>query len=212
MNENDIDRLQSDLAVMRGALGMDLAYSEADVRFLAAMSAAAGLYALFSWPGATFEVAAGWAAAPLLSAIVVYLAFMAVRSRTLPPREVCRRREYRSSLLATACVVPATLAAVAWSKQIGMTPIQLGASLLGFMGVAFLVIGIATPPVRYPRSIFIGGAIPLVVFALLIPLAPPRYSHCLIGLMGLVECGLAAVIYHRGVRRHRQESGAHVGS
>lgn len=138
--------------------------------------------------------------------------FIAIRSRTLPPRESSRRGEYRSTLIALACIVPATLAAVVWSKQIGMTGIQLRASLLAIIGVAFFVIGLATPMIRYPRSLFIGGAVPLVAFAALFPLAPSQYLHCLSGLLGLIECGFAAVILHMGVRRYRMESGTHVSN
>lgn len=209
MSGNDLDRLRADLAVMRGALGMDLAWSAADTRFMGLIAAAAGMYALLSWPGTAFEITSAWAAAPLWTALAAYLVFMAARSRSLSARESTRRSEYRSAIIAAACVVPATIAAVIWCKHLGMTGTQLRAVPLAFMAVAFLAVGVAAPPVRYPRGLFLIGAVPLVAFAILIPLAPPQHSHSLIGLMGLVECGLAAMIFHRGLKRHLAESGTH---
>ena len=212
MSSSDLERLRPDLSSMRNVLGIDLVWSRTDVWFCAAISAAGGLYAVLSWPNSPWEVTSSWAAAPLLSVITVYLVYMAVKSRRLPPREESRRREYKSTLVALVCTVPAVAAYSMWGKHVGMTAVQLSGSVLALMGVAFFVIGVAQPPRRYPRSYFIVGSLPLMAFGMLLPLAPPSYDHSLIGLMGFVELGLAALIVHRDVRRKGDESGDHVGN
>lgn len=210
MSSNDLERLRADLTTVRNALGIDLVWSKSDVWFCAAISVAGGLYAVLSWPKSPIEVTSIWAAAPLLLVVALYLIYMAVKSRRLPPRDEPRRREYKSTLVALACTIPAVVAYSMWGRHVGMTTVQLSGSLLALMGVAFLVIGVAQPPIRYPRSYFIVGALPLIAFGMLLPLAPPSYGQSLIGLMGLVELGLAAFIVDRHIRRSCAESGNHV--
>jgi len=212
MSSSDLERVRSDLATVRNALGIGLPWSATDVWFCAAISAAGGLYAVLSWPNAPWEVASAWAAAPLAAALGVYLIYIAVKSRSLPPREEPRRREYKSTLIAFACLIPAAAVYGRWGKYVGMTNMQLVGSALALMGIAFLVVGIAQPPARYPRSYLIVGAIPIIAFGLAIPIVQPPYYHSLIGLMGLVGLGLAAFVMHRHVRRLQSAAGGeHVG-
>ena len=201
MSGADLERVRSDLSTVRNALGLDLVWSITDVWFCGATSAAAGLYALLSWPGLPLTIPSLAAAAPLLVTLAAYLIYMAVKWRSLPPREESRRSEYRSTLVALAVAVPAAALYLLWGRHAGMTGIQLRGSLLAVMGIAFLIIGIAQPPQRYPRSYFIVGSLPLMAFGAALPLAAPAYNASLIGLLGLVELGMATGIVHRQVAR-----------
>jgi phosphate/sulfate permease len=206
MSSSEFERVRSDLSTIREALGLDSLWSTIDVRFCGVASAAAGVYALLSWPDLPVGIAARWAAAPLLAVISAYLVYMAIKARSLPSREQSRRREYRSTLVALAVALPAVAVYLVWGKHAGMTGMQLRGSILALIGIAFLIVGIAQPPLRYPRSYLIVGAIPLIAFGLAIPLAPQPYYQSLIGLLGLVELGMAAMIIHRHVRRQLRQS------
>lgn len=176
MSSSDLDRVRADLSTMRSALGIGLPWSEADVWFGAAI-AAGGIYAVLNWPTSPWLVNSAWAAAPLASTLGAYMIYIASRSRRLPPREEPRRREYKAAVIAMAVVIPAALVFAKWGKYVGLTSSQLSGCGLALMGATFLVIGVATPPPRYPRSYLIAGAIPLMVFGVLIPIAPASYSH-----------------------------------
>lgn len=199
-SSGDWERVHSDLSTVRNALGLEQPWSTADVRFCGAISLAAGLYALLSWPGLPVQTGSFWAAAPLLGALGAFFVYMAVKQRSLPPREESRRREYRSTLVALAVALPAVAVYVLWGQRVGMTVMQLAGSLLALIGLAMLVIGIAQPPLRYPRSYLIAGSLPLIAFGLALPLAPPAYHRSLIGLLGFVELGLEALIMHRHIQ------------
>lgn len=213
MSSSDWERIRSDLTTMRGALGFDPPWNIADVRFCGAVAAAAGLYALLSWPGLPLQLSPAWASAPLIGVLAAFMLYMAVKSRSLPPQEASRRREYGSTIVALAVALPATVLYVVWGKYVGMSKVLLGGNLMALIGFAMLVIGIAQPPLRYPRSYLIVGSLPLIVFGLGIPLAPQTYHRSLIGLLGLVEMLVAAVIVYRNVRRNLQAAagGANVG-
>ena len=210
MSSNDLDRVQKDLSYMRDALRMGLPWSEADARFTAAIAVAAGVYAALSWPVLPWPVTSAWAAAPLAATLVAYLTYIALKVRRLPQREESRRREYRATIIALAVVTPVAMVYGKWGKYIGLTPAQLAGCVLALMGAAFFVVGVATPPARYPRSYLIAGSLPLMLFGLLIPIAPASYAHSLIGLMGLAALGVAAFITHRHVRRYREETAENV--
>jgi hypothetical protein len=205
MSSNDLKRVQADLSTMHSALGIGSPWSAADVWFCLAIAATAGLYALLCWPNATWEVHSSWAAAPLAATLIAYVLYIAAKSRTLPAREEPRRREYKSTLVAMAFVIPAAVGYAKWGQYVGMTTSQMVGCVLSLMGAAFFVIGVAAPPVRYPRSYFIATAIPLMLFGLLIPVTPADYRHSLIGLMGLMAMALAAFITHRHVRHQAVE-------
>ncbi|HVA49437.1 MAG TPA: hypothetical protein VNH11_23930 [Pirellulales bacterium] len=212
MSSSDLERVRSDLSTMRNALGIGLLWSGTDVWFCAAISAAGGLHAALSWPNAPWEVTSAWAAAPLAATLGVYMIYIALKSRRLSPREEPRRREYRSTLVALACLIPAAGVYGRWGKYVGMTKMQLVGSAMALMGIALLVVGVAQPPARYPRSYLIVGALPAIAFGLAIPIVQAPYYHSLIGLLGLVGLGLAAFVMHRHVRRLQSaEGGEHVG-
>ncbi|HVX16017.1 MAG TPA: hypothetical protein VHC22_32835 [Pirellulales bacterium] len=204
MSSNDWERVRSDLSTMRTALGLEQPWSTGDVWFCGAISVAAGLYALLSWPDVPLQVPSSWAAAPLLGMLASFFIYMAFKQRSLPPREESRRREYRSTLAALAVALPATGIYFSWGNYAGMSRMLLIGNLLALIGFTMLVIGVAQPPLRYPRSYLIVGSLPLIAFGLAIPLAQPAYHRSLIGLLGLVELGVGALIVHRHIRRCSQ--------
>ena len=210
MSSHDLDRVRRDLSTMRNALGFGLPCSEADAWFHAAMAAACGVYGILNWPGSPWFVASGWAAAPIWATGAACIAYIALKARTLPPREESRRSEYKRGLVAFAFIIPAAAAYGKWSKYAGLTPAQLQGSGLAMMGAALFVVGLAKPPAHYPRSFFRVVAVPLMLFGLLIPIAPASYTRALIGLMGLVTMSLSALMTHRHVRRFREETAEHV--
>lgn len=205
----ELERVRSDLSLMSQCLGLKCPWGMADVWFAAAAAAACGLYAACTWPGSPVAVPRGWAAVPIFASLAAYYAYMAVQSRRLPPREASRRREYRAGLIALACVVPLTLAYTFWGKRMGLTPSQLGGIVVAFIGAALFTVGIAFPPLRYPRSYLLIGGAPLMAFGPVISLAPPEYRSALIGLMGLVALASAAIISYRHLRRQSAEEGEH---
>jgi hypothetical protein len=212
MSSSDLERVQSDLSAMRTFLGFGRIWTMADVAFCGALAAAFGVYAVLTWPGSPVEVAGRISSAPIFAAIAAYLGYMAIKSRRLPPREEPRRREYKSTLLAIVGAVPAAVGYAYWSAYVGMTGAQIGGSLLAIIGVTTIILGVSLPaPLRYPRSYFIVPALPLLLFGAIIPLAPPAYTHALIGIMGLASVGLASAVMHRHVRRGLAEEGDHGG-
>lgn len=206
---NDLERVRSDLSLMSQWLGLQCPWGMADVRFGAALSAVFGFYAACTWPASPVELPRRWAAVPIFVGFAAYFGYMAVKSRRLPPREASRRREYKSGLITMLCVVPLTVAYKLWCDRLGMTASQSGGLVMGLMGAGFFIIGVACPPLRYPRSYFLMGAAPLMVFGPAISLAPVEYRSALIGLMGLVVLGSVTMVAHRHLRRQTSAEAQH---
>jgi hypothetical protein len=208
----DLTRVRADLAVMRQAIGIGPPWSMADIWFHAALAAAGGLYALVCWPGAPWEISKNLGGVPILGILGAYAVYMAIKARGLPPRQASRRSEYRSTLVAMACIVPATLIYVAWGRRVGLTRVQSGGVVMAIIGLGALVVGIAQPSLRHPRVYYIAGAIPCVLFGLAIPLANPAYASSLIGLMDLSAVGAVAVVMYLHLRRQQADEGGHGGN
>lgn len=205
----DLERVRSDLSLMSQCLGLKCPWGLADVWFGAAVAAACGLYAACTWPGSPVAVPRGWAAVPIFASLAAYFAYMAVKSRRLPPRESARRREYRAGLIALACLVPLTLAYTFWGKRMGLTPSQFGGIVVALIGAALFTVGLAFPPLRYPRSYLLIGGVPLMVFGPVISLAPAEYRSALIGLNGLVALGLATILAYWHLQKQSVEESEH---
>lgn len=197
---SDLERVRSDLTLMSQWLGLRCPWGMADVWFGASLSTVFGLYAAFTWPGSPIAVPGRLAAVPILLGFAAYFGYMAVQSRRLPPREAPRRREYRSGLIAMACVAPLAVGYKLWCDRLGLTASQSGGIVMGIIGAALFIIGAACPPLRYPRSYFIVAGAPLTVFGPLISLAPHVYRSALIGLMGLVVLSMATIVVYWNVR------------
>lgn len=205
---SDLERVRSDLSLMSQWLGLRCPWGIADVRFGAALSAVFGMYAALRWPGSPIEVPGRLAAVPVFAALAAYCGYMAVKARRLPAREASRRREYQSGLVAALCIVPLTVAYRFWCDRLGMTASQSGGIVMGLMGAAFFIIGVACPPLRYPRSCFlIGGE--LMLFGPAISLAPAECRSALIGLMGLVVLGSVTIVAYRHLQRQISAESQH---
>src|SRR5580658_3464415 len=134
MSTGSVDRVQSDLNVMREALGLGPIWSMTDVRFGYALAGSCALLALFRWPGSPLAVSMPWAALPILVALPTWIVYMAIKARTLPRREAARRREYRYGAVANLCAVIAIIGYQYWGFQIGLTTAQQWGVLLTFVG------------------------------------------------------------------------------
>lgn len=167
------------------------------------------LYAALRWPGSPLALPGRWAAVPIFAALAAYFGYMAVKARRLPPREASRRREYQSGVLAMMCVVPLTVAYKFWGDRLGMTASQSGGIVMGVIGATAFIIGVACPPLRYPRSYFLIGGVPLMVFGPAISLAPTDYRSALIGLMGLVVLGSVTIVAYRHLQRQISAESQH---
>lgn len=144
--------------------------------------------------------------------VTAYAIYMAVKARSLPPRQASRRSDYRSTLIAMACVVPATLIYVAWGRRVGLSGVQSRGAVMAIFGLGMLLVGIAQPSLRHPRVYYIAGAIPCVLFGLAIPLAEPAYASSLVGLLDLSAVGAVATVMYLHLRRQQADEGEHGGN
>ncbi|HEX4131838.1 MAG TPA: hypothetical protein VHZ24_17530 [Pirellulales bacterium] len=211
MSTGNIARVQADLHAMQQALGLGSMWSMTDVRFGYALAGACALLAALRWPGSPLAVAMPWAAVPLLMLLAIWIGYMAVKSRTLPYRELARRREYQFGILVMGCALLASLGYKYWSRLAGLTIPQSGGALLALLGAGTVIYGVAQPaPRRYPRSYCVACGLPTIMFGLALPLVGPEYTEALIGLMGLAAFGAGALAMRHQVLNRLAEEHARV--
>jgi hypothetical protein len=211
MSQADLRRVQADLETMRDCLGLRIWWTKADVWLSALLAAACALFAAFRWPGSPLAIPMPWAAAPLYAAIAVILGFMAVKWRTLPPREASRKREYRHLLAAMACTLIATLGYQYWGRQAGLNYTQQAGALFTILGLACTGWALLAPtPLRYPRGYYFACGIPLAICGMAFPLLPQEYFHAAFGLMGFVGAAAQGLVMSRRIRQMEAEEQASV--
>ena len=134
MQQNTLDRVREDLATMNAAMGKELPFGAADVRFYVALAVACGIFAVCHAMGAH----RGWslllAELPGLLAGITYLCYLVARSRRRSPVGVVRQKEYRKWLLISPLLILAAVAGKYWFCRAGMSHLQ-------YVGVITVVTG-----------------------------------------------------------------------
>ena len=211
MSQADLRRVQTDLASMQQVLGLRSMATKADVRLFAILAAASGLLALFRWPGSPVSVPFPWAAAPIYVAIALWMGFAIIKSRTLPPREEPRKRDYRTSLIMIGWTLILTLAYLAWSRRAGIGATQAPAAMFTLFGLSLIAWPLVTPPPhRYTLPYCWAAGIPFTIFGLTFPFIANDYRHVAIGLMGFFGAGASALVLARQIRQQAAEEGESV--
>jgi len=211
MSTGSIDRVRSDLNAMREVLGLGPIWSMTDVRFGFALAGSGALFALFRWPGSPLAVPVPWATAPVLFTTVVWLGYMAIKSRTLPRREEARRREYQLGIVMIFCALIAYFGYGYWGRLIGLTQAQRGGVFIAFAGAATIIFAIAQPaPRRYPRTYSFACGIPLLALGLAIPLTRPEYVASLVGSIVFLAVGAGSLVMRHYVQAALAEENARV--
>lgn len=202
MQDNTLDRVREDLATMNAAMGKELPFGSADVRFYVAMAVASGVFAVSHALGAHY----GWplflSALPVVLAFMAYLGYLAVKSRRRSPVDVTRRREYRKTLLILVPVALAALAARHWAARAGMSHLQFGGAMLVTTGCVFAIIAMTSPrPARYPRSYWLAAGLPLIAGGLWSPFCARTQALFAAGCVAVALFGLLATVMHYHLRR-----------
>lgn len=211
MSTGSIDRVQSDLNAMREVLGLDRIWGMADVRFGYALAGCCALFATVRWPGSPLMLPMPWAFAIVLVPLTAWMIYVAIKSRTLPPREEGRRREYRFGLILAVCVLFAFGGYAVWAGKIGLSIAQSWSVFVAILGAASVIMGIAQQrPYRYPRGYWFAGGFPLVVLGVAFPLVPPQYRDALYGVMCFAAIGSASLMMRRHVMAAMAEEHARV--
>lgn len=203
MNENSLDRVRDDLAVMKQAVGFAVPFGREDVGFFVALSLTGLQFAVCHSLGASFLVSG----IPAALAFCAYLGWMLKTSRRRSAIDPVRRREYRTTFVALLVILPAALLFREWSDRIGMTKLQFGGAILVVIGSVLAYIGTAGPRhMIYPRVYYLVGGLELVVFGLAVPFCTPRQATSLLGLCLAVVFGSLAWIMMRKLRCQKLES------
>ncbi len=202
MQENTLDRVREDLATMNAAIGKELPFGSADVRFYVALAVASGVFAVSHALGAN----RGWplflAGLPVILAFMAYFGYLAVRSRRRSQVGVVRRKEYRNTLLVSLLVALAALAGKHWVARAGMSHIQFAGASLVVIGCVFVIIAMTNPwAARYPRSYWLFAGLPLIPSGLWIPFCTHTQALSAVGCMGAVMCGFLAIVMHYYLRQ-----------
>jgi len=202
MQQNTLDRVREDLATMNAALGKELPFGAADVRFYVVTAVASGLFAVSHVLG----VHGGWplflSGLPTLLAFTAYVGYVAAKSRRASTVDITRRKEYRKTLLILLPVIVASLGGRYWAARAGMSHLQFGGATLVVVGCGFAIIGLTGPrPARYPRSYWLTGALPLIAGGVWIPFCAFRQALSAAGWMAAALLGLLAIVLHYDLRR-----------
>jgi hypothetical protein len=166
MGEIGLDRVRSDLDVMREAAGMDLPFGWEDV-WLALAIVPCG--AILAGAGAFTPLEmARWAVAPTLLVLLAAVG-LRIRFRKSSGRSPIRRREYTLGLVTgLLCAGMAGLFLV-WGRRSGVPTSLLGGAVVAFTGVLCIVLALTAVG---RRSSFVAG-VALIVYGLIIPVSTP---------------------------------------
>jgi len=208
MARNALERVREDLASMQAAIGGP-AFGAADVRFFAALSATAGIFAVCHALGA----ASGWplwlSGAPAILACAAYMGYIALRSRPNADVNWTRRHEYRTTLVILLPVVAMALAMRHWSVRAGIAHLQFGGVLLVSVGIGVCVMGITNVrPARYPRAYLLAAGLPMVAAGLLCPFCTRTQGTILVSGLAAVMFGLEAIVVHYHLREQAEVTDA----
>lgn len=206
MEQQGLDRVRADLATMKVALGGP-AFGSVDVGFFVAFSLAAGLFAVSQAAGAN----AGWALwlsrAPAILVFVVYMGYIAVRSRRNSPLNVTHRHEYRTTLLILPPIVAAALWARRWSASAGMTHLQFGGVLLVVVGCGLIVMGATNVrPSRYSRAYLLAAGLPMIAAGLICPFCTQSQGTLVVSCLAAVVFAAEAFVIQHDLRRQNEEA------
>ncbi len=199
MSQANLNRLRDDLEIMKQAAGVDLPFGREDVR--------ASLWcALCGVLVSTWALLGPWeyrwiVAIPLTLAVLggVQAYRRAHRERGGEP---VRWREHRLSGTAALVAVPLAIAYMQWERQVGVPRQFVGVASVFFVGVGLLIFAV----LDRRRRPYAGGAIPLMAFAVAIPLCSPTQVVFAAGLCwtvgGSATAGLQSWQLRRGSNNH----------
>ena len=202
MNEPEINRLREDLEAIRQAAGLDLPFNRRDVWILTPVGCIAG--AVIACMGWWVPVEYKWVAlfpAAIVLGVWLVLARSAHRRRATEP---VYWRETRYGLLFLLLFMPVLVGFIVWEATMGAprAVIQTGAAFFPGLGLAWF--GVIDRTRRY----YIGGALPLIIFGLMIPFCDPRQIRAGAGLMLIAIGLLTAAIQMWQLRNQRSDTDA----
>ena len=207
MQQNTLDRVREDLATINAALGKEVPFGAAHVRFYMVLAVASGVFAV----GHALGAQRGWplflSGLPVILAFMAYLGYLAAKSRRTSPVNLTRRKEYRTTLLIMVPIVLAALAGRYWAAYAGMSNLQFGGSFSVVVGCVFVTIAMTSPPMaRYPRSYWLAAGFPLIAAGAWWPFCTQAQALFAAGCMGVALFGLLAVVMHSHLRRQDQRA------
>ena len=139
--------------------------------------------------------------AAIVLGVWLVLARSAHRRRATEP--VCWR-ETRYGLLLLLLFVPVFVGFIVWEAMVGTPRVAIQTGAAFFPGLALAWFGVIDRTRRY----YLGGALPLIIFGLVIPFCDPRQVRAGAGLM-LIAIGLAtAAIQMWQLRSQRRTTDA----
>jgi hypothetical protein len=200
MSQADLNRLRDDLETVRRAGGVDLPFGRDDIRACLWVATCGALVAAWA-------LLAPWEYRWVLAIPLALAVLGGVRAYRRAHRErggePVRWREHRLSWTAALVAVPLAIAYMQWERQIGVPRQFTGASSVFFLGVGLLIFAVLDRQRRH----YAGAAIPLMAFAVAIPLSTPAQIVIAAGLCwaagGITTAGLQAW----GLRRHGNDHG-----
>lgn len=195
MVDQDLDRLQKDLAVIREAAGIDLPFGREDVWLNLAIVPLS--IVAFLWSVLPHGLPAQWGVVPLLVFIVGYTAWLTRRYSRSSGRSSVRRREYRVAWVLTGAFLVIGIVYRVWMRQSGIPFVYAQAGAIFLMGAGFIM-----PSVLDRRRIhLLGYAFPLMAAGLLIPAVriSPIAVFSLAMAVGAPVCAWIQTVQLRGV-------------
>lgn len=159
----DLERLRSDLGVIRQAAGFEPPFGREEVwaHLVFAASGAVGTV----WALLPTGLPAQWGAIPLILVGVGYVTWMRTKYRRSSGRSPTRRREYTAEIVAMFVVGASALVYRFWAAELGISTTVAGGAVLFVFGLGMVV------PVLRDRNRLpdLGVAVPLIACGLVIP-------------------------------------------
>lgn len=168
MSESSLDRVRKDLDAIRHVIGVDLPFGRADVVANLWLFPCGLLMAMWPW-------VLGWeyrkmALAPLLLALLgcLWCSYNAHRYRSIRPSAW---REHKLGLLSALVMLACVMPYAQWERHVGVPRGSVGAALMFSIGVGGLLMCV----IDWRRRYYVGWAIPLMVFGVVLPLLTPAH-------------------------------------
>ena len=190
MNQNAVQRIKEDLAVISRAAGLETLVRREDVWVNLAL-AAGGLVTLV-WALVPHGLPEQWGIVPLILLAVGYPVRMRVKYRRSTGRSPLRRRDYSAELVGALAIAGLAVVYRLWAVELGLSLKVAGSAALFIMGASMLL------PVLRSRGRLadLGYIVPLILCGLGIPilsLSPWVLLGAAFTVGGVAAAGLTAL-------------------
>jgi len=200
METNELERVKSDIEIIKEAAGLELPFGWEDV-WLSVYLIPVGVW-LAIWRFLPFQLSRIWRVLPVSILAIVYI-FLRIKYRRSTGRSPVRRRGYSVSLFAIPIMLLCVGGYLVWVIRSGRDFVFAIGGMWFFMGLMLLIFAFA----ERGRLFYLGWAIPVILFGISITIWPDlNILEMNVGIMLIAASSATAAIQAYQLKRSARKN------